>query len=108
LLLERFARRRAAPVLAMQTVTDTLARLFGATSPWIRDGTQFRHDRRRRAASRKAISRAFRATLTINTTGVPMSFLTTMSVPHAGVAIALAALLAVSARRRPRPARADR
>ena len=36
LLLERFARRRAAPVLAMQTVTDTLARLFGATSPWIR------------------------------------------------------------------------
>ena len=36
LLLERFARRRAAPVLAMQTVTDALARLFGATSPWIR------------------------------------------------------------------------
>ena len=63
LLLERFARRRAAPVLAMQTVTDALARLFGATSPWIRSGAQFRHDRRRRAASRQAVSRAFRATL---------------------------------------------
>ena len=41
LLLERFARRRAAPVLAMQTVTDTLARLFGATSPWIRRARNF-------------------------------------------------------------------
>ena len=41
LLLERFARRRAAPVLAMQTVTDTLARLFGATSPWIRAARNF-------------------------------------------------------------------
>ena len=30
LLLERYARRRAEPVLAMQTVTDALARLFGA------------------------------------------------------------------------------
>ena len=36
LLLERYARRRAEPVLAMQTVTDALARLFGLTSPWIR------------------------------------------------------------------------
>ena len=41
LLLERFARRRAAPVLAMQTVTDRLARLFGATSPWIRTARNF-------------------------------------------------------------------
>ena len=36
MLLERYARRRAEPVLAMQTVTDALARLFGLTSPWIR------------------------------------------------------------------------
>ncbi len=36
LLLERYARRRAEPVLAMQTVTDALARLFGLTSPWMR------------------------------------------------------------------------
>jgi len=36
LLMERYARRRADPVLAMQTVTDALARLFGFTSPWIR------------------------------------------------------------------------
>ena len=36
LLLERYARRRAEPVLAMQTVTDGLARLFGLTSPWLR------------------------------------------------------------------------
>jgi 2-octaprenyl-6-methoxyphenol hydroxylase len=35
LLLERFARRRAEPVLAMQTVTDGLARLFGAPAPWV-------------------------------------------------------------------------
>jgi len=36
LLLERYARRRAEPVRAMQTVTDGLARLFGLTAPWIR------------------------------------------------------------------------
>ena len=36
LLMERYARRRAEPVLAMQTVTDALARLFGLASPWIR------------------------------------------------------------------------
>jgi ubiquinone biosynthesis UbiH/UbiF/VisC/COQ6 family hydroxylase len=36
ILLERYGRRRAEPVLAMQTVTDGLARLFGATTPWIR------------------------------------------------------------------------
>ena len=36
LLLERFARRRRAPVLAMQSVTDGLARLFGTTSPLVR------------------------------------------------------------------------
>jgi 2-polyprenylphenol 6-hydroxylase len=34
ILLERYAQRRAAPVLAMQTVTDGLVRLFGLTSPW--------------------------------------------------------------------------
>ena len=34
LLLERYARRRAAPVLAMQTVTDGLVRLFGMPAPW--------------------------------------------------------------------------
>jgi 2-octaprenylphenol hydroxylase len=36
LLLERFARRRKAPVLAMQSVTDALARLFGARMPLVR------------------------------------------------------------------------
>ena len=36
ILLERFARRRAEPVLAMQTVTDGLARLFGPTNPWLK------------------------------------------------------------------------
>jgi len=36
LLLERFARRRRAPVLAMQLVTDGLARLFGTTQPLVR------------------------------------------------------------------------
>ena len=35
LLLERYARRRAEPVLAMQAVTDGLARLFGASAPWL-------------------------------------------------------------------------
>lgn len=35
LLLERYARRRAEPVLAVQSVTDGLSRLFGAHSPWI-------------------------------------------------------------------------
>jgi ubiquinone biosynthesis UbiH/UbiF/VisC/COQ6 family hydroxylase len=33
ILVERYARRRAAPVLAMQAVTDGLARLFGARAP---------------------------------------------------------------------------
>jgi 2-octaprenyl-6-methoxyphenol hydroxylase len=36
ILLERFARRRAGPVLAMQTVTDGLVRLFGPTYPWLK------------------------------------------------------------------------
>jgi 2-polyprenyl-6-methoxyphenol hydroxylase-like FAD-dependent oxidoreductase len=36
LLLDRYARRRAAPVLAMQSVTDGLARLFGPPTPWLR------------------------------------------------------------------------
>ncbi|MEO8346780.1 MAG: FAD-dependent monooxygenase [Betaproteobacteria bacterium] len=35
-LLERFARRRAEPVLAMQTVTDGLVSLFGPATPWLR------------------------------------------------------------------------
>jgi ubiquinone biosynthesis UbiH/UbiF/VisC/COQ6 family hydroxylase len=35
-LLERFARRRVEPVLAMQTVTDGLARLFGPDAPWLK------------------------------------------------------------------------
>src|SRR5207248_4379416 len=35
ILLERYARRRAEPVLAMQAVTDGLARLFGPPSPWL-------------------------------------------------------------------------
>ena len=33
ILLERYAGRRAAPVAAMQAVTDGLARLFGASAP---------------------------------------------------------------------------
>ena len=36
ILLERYARRRAEPVLAMQAVTDGLARLFGVPAPWLR------------------------------------------------------------------------
>ncbi len=35
-LLQRYARRRAEPVLAMQAVTDGLARLFGAPTPWLK------------------------------------------------------------------------
>jgi ubiquinone biosynthesis UbiH/UbiF/VisC/COQ6 family hydroxylase len=41
LLLERYARRRAEPVLAMQAVTDALARLFGLESPWLRTARNF-------------------------------------------------------------------
>ena len=36
ILLERYARRRAGPVLAMQLVTDGLVRLFDVRSPWLR------------------------------------------------------------------------
>jgi len=36
ILLERYARRRAEPVLAMQAVTDGLVRLFGPPSPWLK------------------------------------------------------------------------
>lgn len=36
ILLERFARRRAEPVLAMQAVTDGLVRLFGPPAPWLK------------------------------------------------------------------------
>jgi ubiquinone biosynthesis UbiH/UbiF/VisC/COQ6 family hydroxylase len=36
ILLERYARRRALPVFAMQAVTDGLARMFGPGSPWLR------------------------------------------------------------------------
>jgi ubiquinone biosynthesis UbiH/UbiF/VisC/COQ6 family hydroxylase len=35
ILLARYARRRVEPVLAMQVVTDGLARLFGPPSPWL-------------------------------------------------------------------------
>ncbi|HEX4884915.1 MAG TPA: FAD-dependent monooxygenase [Casimicrobiaceae bacterium] len=35
ILLERYARLRAEPVLAMQTVTDGLAKLFGAPPRWL-------------------------------------------------------------------------
>jgi 2-polyprenylphenol 6-hydroxylase len=35
-LLARFARRRAEPVLAMQAVTDGLVRLFGPANPWLK------------------------------------------------------------------------
>ena len=35
ILLERFERRRAEPVLAVQAVTDGLARLFGARMPFV-------------------------------------------------------------------------
>lgn len=35
-LLARYARRRAEPVQAMHLVTDGLARLFGATAPWVK------------------------------------------------------------------------
>jgi 2-polyprenyl-6-methoxyphenol hydroxylase-like FAD-dependent oxidoreductase len=35
LLLDRFARRRAEPVLAMQAVTDGLTRLFGRRNPML-------------------------------------------------------------------------
>jgi 2-polyprenylphenol 6-hydroxylase len=37
ILLERYARRRAEPVLAMQAVTDGLARLFGPPTPWLKE-----------------------------------------------------------------------
>jgi 2-polyprenyl-6-methoxyphenol hydroxylase-like FAD-dependent oxidoreductase len=36
LLLERYARKRAEPVLAMQVVTDGLARLFGSRAAWLK------------------------------------------------------------------------
>ena len=36
ILLERFARRRAEPVLAMHVVTDGLVRMFGPRTPWLR------------------------------------------------------------------------
>ena len=36
ILLERYARQRAEPVFAMQAVTDGLARMFAAPSPWVR------------------------------------------------------------------------
>ena len=36
MLLQRYARRRAAPVLAMQLVTDGLVRLFGREETWVR------------------------------------------------------------------------
>ena len=50
ILLARYARRRAEPVLAMQAVTDGLARLFGTPAPWLRAAAQCRAVRRRSAA----------------------------------------------------------
>jgi 2-octaprenyl-6-methoxyphenol hydroxylase len=41
LLLERYARMRAEPVLAMQSVTDGLAHLFRLKTPWIRSTRNF-------------------------------------------------------------------
>lgn len=35
ILLERYARRRAEPVLAMQTLTDALSRVFGIDRRWL-------------------------------------------------------------------------
>jgi ubiquinone biosynthesis UbiH/UbiF/VisC/COQ6 family hydroxylase len=35
-LLERYARRRREPVLAMQTVTDGLVRIFDPSRPWLK------------------------------------------------------------------------
>ena len=64
LLLERYARRRAEPVLAMQTVTDALARLFGLTSPWIRTARNFGLADAGFASSRQAAPRAIGVALT--------------------------------------------
>ncbi len=36
MLLARYARRRAEPVLAMQTLTDALARMFGLDRRWLK------------------------------------------------------------------------
>jgi len=36
ILLERYARRRVEPVLAMQTVTDGLMHLFDTAAPWLK------------------------------------------------------------------------
>ncbi len=36
ILLDRYARCRAGPVLAMQTLTDAMAQLFGSTAPGLR------------------------------------------------------------------------
>ena len=41
ILLERYARRRTEPVFAMHAVTDGLARLFGASAPWLRPVRNF-------------------------------------------------------------------
>ena len=71
ILLERYARRRAEPVLAMQTVTDGLARLFGPPSPWLSAVAQCRHGRRRSAADRQARACATRAALDCPTPLLP-------------------------------------
>ena len=36
ILLERFARRRAEPVVAMYSITDGLVKMFGPRTPWLR------------------------------------------------------------------------
>ncbi len=53
-LLARYARRRVEPVLAMQTVTDGLARLFGPPSPVAFHDAQCRPGRRRSGPASEA------------------------------------------------------
>ena len=65
ILLERYARRRAEPVFAVQTVTDGLARLFGARAPWVARLRNLGLGGRRPPADRQASARAARAALTV-------------------------------------------
>ena len=54
LLLARYARRRAEPVLAMHAVTDGLARLFGTAPPWLARLRNAGTGRRRSPSAREA------------------------------------------------------
>ena len=53
-LLDRYARLRAGPVHAMQTITDALAHLFRINVPWVRSARNLGLVRCRADASRKA------------------------------------------------------